>query len=67
MGRIVFQNFTDACGQDPRHDKKKVGEKWVNMDKPEIMEYTKAFEAKKGAQPLAGPKTDLEKRLSKKE
>ena len=46
--------------------KKKVGTKWVNMAKPELVEEFKAFEAKKGAQPLAGPKTDLEKRLSKK-
>ena len=45
---------------------KKVGTKWVDMNKEELVEEFKASEAKSGAQPLPGPKTDLEKRPAKK-
>ena len=37
---------------------KKVGEKWVNKQKEELVEDFKAFDAKISAQPLAGPKTE---------
>ena len=45
---------------------KKVGTKWVDMNKEELVEEFKASEAKSGAQPLPGPKTDLEKRHAKR-
>ena len=42
---------------------KKVEEKWVNKQKEELVEDFKACYANKSAQPLAGSKTDLDKRL----
>ena len=36
--------------------RKQVGEKWVHMQKEELVEAFRAFVAKKGAQPLAGPR-----------
>ena len=38
----------------------------MNMQKEELLEAFKAFDAKTVAQPLAGPKTDLDKRLEKR-
>ena len=40
---------------------KNVGGKLENMKKEELVEAFKAFDAKKGAQPLASPKTKLDK------
>ena len=47
-------------------NRKKVGKKWVYKEKEELVEEFKELKAKKGAQPLAGPKTDLDKRVTKK-
>ena len=41
---------------------KKVGTKWVDMNKEELVEEFRACQA----QPLPGPKMDLEKRHAKK-
>ena len=47
-------------------NRKKVGKKWVYKEKEELVEEFKELKAKKSAQPLAGPKTDLDKRLAQK-
>ena len=45
--------------------KKQVGEKWVYMQKEELVEAFRAFHTKEGTQLVVGTKTHLDKRLSK--
>ena len=57
LHRNDFEGSAGSCGQDPWHEKaKKVEQKWVNMSKEALVEEFRAFDARKGAQPLAGPK-----------
>ena len=65
--KMTLKALRDLAGKTPgMTKKKKVGTKWTNKNKAELLKEFRAFDAKKSAQPLAGPKTELDNRWSKK-
>ena len=54
---MTLKALRDLADKTPgMRSRKKVGDKWENKLKPELVAEFKAFDAKKGAQPLAGPR-----------
>ena len=55
---MTLRDLRELADRTPgMRKRKKVGEKWVHMQKEELLEQFSALEAKTSAQALAGPKT----------